>query len=91
MMYIHYCKQCNRIHMLNGHKINCPRCDSTLSELRISYLDYIHLDDKARKTLIVKCSDPHQLAHLTTTYRMFKYSKWYRESHMQPTTCVLSD
>ena len=39
MMYIHYCKNCNRIYMLNGHKLICPRCTEPLAELRISYLD----------------------------------------------------
>lgn len=80
MMYIHYCQQCNRIHMLNGHKVFCPRCNSELAELRIPYLDYVNLDKPARQALTNRCSDPRQLQHLKTTYRMFKYSKWYHDN-----------
>lgn len=51
MMYIHYCHACHRIHMLNGHKILCPTCDSRLKELKISYMDYIGLGQEERKQL----------------------------------------
>lgn len=78
MMYMHYCKQCHRIHMLNGHKMKCPRCQQTLAELRISYMDYVHMDIVERSTFLEQCSDPNLLQDLSTTYRMFKYSKWYR-------------
>ena len=36
MMYIHYCRHCKRIHMLNGHKKYCPACRGHLNELKIS-------------------------------------------------------
>ena len=43
MMYIHYCRHCKRIHMLNGHKKYCPACRGHLNELKISYLKYVNL------------------------------------------------
>lgn len=79
MMYLHYCKRCQRIHLLNGHKMFCPKCDSKLSELRISYLDYVEMDREKRETLRLDCQDEQSLAKLTTNYRMYKYSKWYKK------------
>ena len=32
MMYLHFCKNCSRIHMLNGHKMSCPKCSTPLKE-----------------------------------------------------------
>ena len=49
MMYMHYCKKCHRIMMLTGHKMICPRCTDPLTELRISYLDYVDLDPGDRE------------------------------------------
>lgn len=51
MMYIHYCPSCERIHMLNGHKSLCPTCEQRLTELRISYMEYIELDAEERRKL----------------------------------------
>lgn len=51
MMYIHYCPSCERIHMLNGHKALCPTCEQKLTELRISYMEYIELDAEERHKL----------------------------------------
>ncbi len=79
MMYMHYCKQCHRVFMLNGHKLICPKCTDPLTELRISYLDYVHLDMRQREDFKAACADEKQLEKLKTTYRMYKYSKWYRE------------
>ena len=79
MMYIHYCKNCNRIYMLNGHKLSCPRCTEPLAELRISYLDYIDLNLEQRASFLKSCADESQLCKLKTNYRMYKYSKWYKE------------
>ena len=79
MMYMHYCKQCHRVFMLNGHKLICPKCTDPLTELRISYLDYVHLDMRQREEFKTACADEKQLEKLKTTYRMYKYSKWYRE------------
>lgn len=79
MMYMHYCKSCHRIFMLNGHKMICPKCTDPLTELRISYLDYVHLTLKERAELCDSCADEEKLKKLKATYRMYKYSKWYRE------------
>lgn len=54
MMYIHYCRTCRRIHMLNGHKSACPNCEHRLTELKISYMDYIEMDTEARTCLLEK-------------------------------------
>lgn len=80
MMYMHYCKDCQRIHLLNGHKQFCPKCNTSLTELRISYMDYVEMDIAERNEFKSRCADEEQLAKLSTTYRMFKYSKWYRDS-----------
>lgn len=79
MMYMHYCKRCHRVFMLNGHKMICPKCIDPLTELRISYLDYVNLDMEEREEFKAACADEEQLAKMKTTYRMYKYSKWYRE------------
>lgn len=49
MMYMHFCQNCRRIHMLNGHKTLCPTCSQKLKELSISYLDYIEMDALERQ------------------------------------------
>lgn len=64
--------------MLNGHKIICPKCTEPLAELRISYLEYVNLDAAQRKAYVDACRDEEQLSKLSATYRMYKYSKWYR-------------
>lgn len=51
MMYIHYCPSCERIHMLNGHKSTCPVCERKLTELPISYMEYIELNIEERNSL----------------------------------------
>lgn len=78
MMYMHYCQNCNRVHMLNGHKFDCPACCAPLVELSISYLEFANMDAYEREDFKEKCRDPQQLAALSTTYRMYKYSKWYK-------------
>lgn len=83
MMYMHYCKRCQRVHMLNGHKQFCPRCQNLITELKLSYLDYASMDEAQRSSLTVCCSDDEQLRKLSTTYRMYKYSKWYKELQRQ--------
>lgn len=79
MMYMHYCKLCHRIFMLNGHKMICPKCTNPLAELQISYLDYVNLNLEQRQILKESCADDEKLRKLKTTYRMYKYSKWYKE------------
>lgn len=79
MMYMHYCKQCQRTFMLNGHKMICPRCTDPLAELQISYLDYVNLGTEERERFKEACANEEQLHKLKTTYRMYKYSKWYKD------------
>ncbi len=55
MMYMHYCKRCHRIFMLNGHKMICPKCADPLTELQISYLDYVDLDMAQREAYKNAC------------------------------------
>lgn len=79
MMYMHYCKPCHRIFMLNGHRLICPKCTSPLTELQISYLDYVDMDMNQRESFKDACADENQLCKLKASYRMYKYSKWYKE------------
>ena len=78
MMYLHYCKCCQRIHMLNGHKMFCPKCESKLTELRISYLDFVGMNREERNFLVQDCQNDALLAKMSANYRMYKYSKWYK-------------
>lgn len=78
-MYIHYCRQCQRLHLLNGHKMFCPKCDTKLNELRISYLDFVNMDREQRELLRLDCQNDALLPGLSTHYRMYKYSKWYKQ------------
>ena len=82
-MYMHYCKLCHRIFMLNGHKMICPKCTEPLTELQISYLDYTDLDPAQRQLFKEACADDEKLHQLKATYRMYKYSKWYKELQRQ--------
>ena len=79
MMYMHYCKRCHRIHMLNGHKMSCPKCSDALAELRIPYMTYVNMDLPEREAFHLLCQDEEKLKELSTIYRMYKYSKWYKE------------
>ncbi len=91
MMYMHYCKNCRRVYMLNGHKQVCPKCRLEISELKISYMDYVTMNQEARQQFCHCCSDDEQLQTLSTTYRMYKYSKWYKELHAQlPQTTIIT-
>ena len=64
MMYIHYCQACHRIHILNGHKSFCPTCERRLSELKISYMEYIELGPEERTLLKDKLKSAKHLAVL---------------------------
>ncbi len=95
MMYMHYCKCCHHVFMLNGHKMICPKCTDALTELRISYLDYVNLNPQQRAAFKESCADEEQLHKLKANYRMYKYSKWYKELQSQnennlPITVLLS-
>ncbi len=77
MMYIHYCRHCQRIHILNGHKTYCPRCKGHLTELRISYIKYVNLDRQERQTLREHCKNPGELLLLSAAYsRTQEYARW---------------
>ena len=78
MMYIHYCKYCRRIHILNGHKVYCPACSGKLTELGISYMKYVNLSKTERGQLKEKCADEKGLKELSVEYRMHRYSKWFK-------------
>ena len=86
MMYIHFCKKCSRFHMLNGHKMKCPACNSQLSEMQMPYMDYVNMTATQRQELLEKCCNEESLKKLSTTYRMYKYSKWYRNQIAIQTT-----
>ena len=91
MMYMHYCKRCRRVHMLNGHKRSCPNCNESITELKISYMDYAAMDREQRNLFLSRLADDVQLQDLSTTYRMYKYSKWYKELHAQlPQTAIIT-
>ncbi len=83
MMYMHFCKPCHRIFMLNGHKMICPKCSNPLTELQISYLDYVEMDMDEREAFKCACDDDNQIGKFKATYRMYKYSKWYKELQAQ--------
>ncbi|MCI9204774.1 MAG: hypothetical protein HFI98_09465 [Lachnospiraceae bacterium] len=73
----------------------CPKCTDPLTELQISYLDYVELDMSEREAFKNACADDAQLGRLKTTYRMYKYSKWYKElqaqnKHNLPITTLLA-
>ena len=78
MMYLHFCKICNRIHILNGHKVNCPKCNTALIELQMPYIEYITMNQSQRQVFLNLCNNETSLNQISTTYRMFKYCKWYR-------------
>lgn len=84
MMYVHFCKKCSRFHLLNGHKINCPACAGPLSEMRMPYMDYVNMSANQREALAIECRNEDTLKKLSTTYRMYKYSKWYRNQLATP-------
>lgn len=84
MMYIHFCKNCSRFHMLNGHKQTCPACHEPLNELRMPYMDYVNMTTSQREALATECHNEDTLKKLSTTYRMYKYSKWYRNQLANP-------
>ena len=77
-MYLHFCKKCNHIYMLNGHKQSCPKCHLPITELQMSYLDYCSLSSQERFLFLEQCQNENTLKEVSTFYRMYKYSKWYK-------------
>ena len=51
MMYIHYCRTCDKIHILSGHKKFCPACGHPLCELCIPFEQYSRLSLEQRSHL----------------------------------------
>ena len=91
MMYMHYCKRCHRVLMLNGHKRSCPNCNESIAELKIPYMDYVSMNREERDLFSAQLADEAKLQGLSTTYRMYKYSKWYKELHKQlPQTTIIT-
>ena len=60
MMYIHYCRNCNSIRVLSGHKPICPACDQPLKELKISFEQYAQLNTADRSLLLEKKAGSHR-------------------------------
>lgn len=83
MMYIHYCQSCFRLHILNGHKLLCPGCQKTLTELNLPYLAYVEMTQTERDRLLEQLNSREGLEKFSTTYRMFKYSKWFKEQNIK--------
>ncbi len=52
MMCIHYCSHCHHIYILNGHKTLCPACAKKLSEVDVTYMEYVNLMPEERKKLL---------------------------------------
>ncbi len=68
MLYLHFCSLCNRIHILSGHRRQCPACDNELVELSVPYEKYIKYTPNERKALLLQCTDSHSLIDLRTEY-----------------------
>lgn len=54
MLYIHYCESCDKVHILNGHKKKCPKCEGALKELPISFLQYTSQNRQERDDLLAR-------------------------------------
>lgn len=68
MLYLHFCSKCNRIHILSGHRKQCPACDNRLSELSISYEKYIKYTLAEREVLLSNCINPLSLHKIELSY-----------------------
>lgn len=79
MIYMHYCKKCDFLHMLSGHRTHCPGCSNELAELKITYLDYYGMKPEERESLAQRCRQPELLEEMTFHYKKHKFSKWYKE------------
>ncbi|MCD8380030.1 MAG: hypothetical protein LUC95_06905 [Lachnospiraceae bacterium] len=69
MIYMHYCANCQYIHMLNGHKPLCPTCGQPLKELDISYLDYSDLNRGERERLLLSLAESGDLKKNAADFR----------------------
>ncbi|MCM1297567.1 MAG: hypothetical protein NC311_18675, partial [Muribaculaceae bacterium] len=69
--------------------VKLPR--DRIAELKITYMDYVSMNQEARDEFRKRCADEEQLQKLSTTYRMYKYSKWYKELHTAfPQTTIIT-
>lgn len=68
MLYLHFCSKCNRIHILSGHRKQCPACDNRLSELSVSYEKYIKYSLSEREILLSNCINPLSLNKIALSY-----------------------
>lgn len=64
MLYLHFCSKCNRIHILSGHRKQCPACDNRLTELSVSYKLYIEYSAEQRMRLLEACAKPYTLQQI---------------------------
>lgn len=64
MLYLHFCPKCNRIHILSGHRKQCPACDNCITELSVSYKTYIEYNTRQRMLLLEECAKPYTLSEL---------------------------
>ena len=54
-------------------------------------MEYISMNREKRELFLARLEDDVQLKSLSTTYRMYKYSKWYKELHAQlPQTAIIT-
>ena len=68
MLYLHFCSTCKRLHILSGHRITCPACDNSITELSIPYEIYIKMDSTGRESLLNQCTTPHMLQNISASY-----------------------
>lgn len=57
MIYIHYCEQCLKFHMLNGHKSKCPICNQAIVEAKIAFTDFAKLTENERELYRLSMSE----------------------------------
>ncbi|MCI9463874.1 MAG: hypothetical protein HFI48_08305 [Lachnospiraceae bacterium] len=54
-------------------------------------MEYVSMNREERELFLNRLTDEMQLQDLSTTYRMYKYSKWYKELHSQlPQTAIIT-
>lgn len=68
MLYLHFCSKCNRIHILSGHRKQCPACDNRLFELSVSYEKYIKYSLSEREILLSNCINPLSRRKIELSY-----------------------
>ncbi|NLG04785.1 MAG: hypothetical protein GX567_13290 [Clostridia bacterium] len=82
MIYLHYCLKCKQIFLLFGHQQQCLKCESILTELKLSYDSYIYYSPEQREDYISKLQKADYLQKQKKHYRFAKHTKRYKE-HMQ--------